>query len=243
MTNVLWACGKLRYADYELWRSTMAAFLQDVQQGAEVKAQNQANVVPGLANIAASSQGQVPGMSKAEVASAVQQLCSHMRVMVLHPQLEGIQPQDISSVLWGCAKLRVHPGDAAINSLLQAMSRPAMLEAAAPQAVSNVLWAASDLRMRCGWQPQLQQRVWERLLGEPQLKLVADQGKPLAVANAVLAVARLSVLVPSDTAEATDAAAPLQPAASGAISVELGQSCVQVLLHGKVAQQLHRWLA
>jgi hypothetical protein len=67
-------------------------------------------------------------MSQAEVAAAVQQLCNHMRVLVLHPRLEEvIQPQDISNVLWGCAKLRMHPGNAAINSLLQAMSRPAML--------------------------------------------------------------------------------------------------------------------
>jgi hypothetical protein len=241
MANVLWACGKLQYADAALWRSTVTAFLQEQQHGTENKGQHVSNVVHGLANIAASSQGQVPGMSQAEVAAAVQQLCSHMRVMAMHPRLEEvIQPQNISNVLWGCAKLRIHPGDAAINSLLQAMSRPAMLEAAAPQEVTNVLWAVSDLRMRCGWQPQLQQRVWERLLAEPQLKLIADQGNPLAVSNAVLAVARLSAPVP---ASAADAAAPLQPLISGVIGVELGRSCVEVLLHGRVAQQLHCWSA
>jgi hypothetical protein len=53
--------------------------------------------------------------------------------------------------------------------------------------------------------------------------------------------------VPADAAasavSAADAAAPLQSITSGVIGVELARSCLEVFLHGKVAQQLHRWSA
>jgi hypothetical protein len=125
-----------------------------------------------------------------------------MRLAATHPLLQGVQPQTIANTLWACAKLRINPGDAALNSLLQAMARPAMLEVAVAQDTSNALWAVSELQQRCDWQPQVQLRVWQRLLGEQQLDSLANRGNSQMVANALVALARLSV---SPTAPALSA--------------------------------------
>jgi hypothetical protein len=127
---VLWACSKLQYGNPKLWSDTLAAFRQRQQAGAQEyeTSQHIANVMYGLANIALANKGEVPGVPRAEVEAAVRQLLEHVRVVVMHPQLQGVDPQGVSNMLWACAKLRINPGNAVLNRMLQAMSQPAMLE-------------------------------------------------------------------------------------------------------------------
>jgi hypothetical protein len=157
-----------------------------------------------------------------------------MRILVLDPRLDGVEPQHISNVLWACAKLRINPGDAALNSMLQAMARPAMLEAVDTQALANTVWAVSELQQQCGWQPQVDRRVWQRLRSELQLSRVADKGQPQHVASTLLALARLSA-----APAAAEAAATTEPV----IEAEFARQCSQQLLQGRTAQQLKSWEA
>jgi hypothetical protein len=167
LSNVLWACGKLRYTSPQLWSSTLAAFRQRLHDGQQpVQGQNIAIVLHGAANAALANKGEVPGISKRQLEAIVSDLGASMRVLVTNPVLQGVTLHNISNTLWGCAKLRINPGDAALNSLLQAMARPAMLEAADSQHLSNTLRAVSELQQRRLWQLQVHQRVWQRVLGE-----------------------------------------------------------------------------
>jgi hypothetical protein len=235
MANVLWACGKLRYTNPQLWSSTLKAFLACFDNQGQRAAQQVATVLHGLANTAMANKGQVPGVPRADLEAAVRQLLEYMRILAMQPGLDDVLPQHWSNTLWACAKLRINPGDAALNSLLQAMSRPQMLEQAVPQNIVNTLWATSELRMRCGWQPAVMQRVWERLLDEPQLKRIADTGVPSEVSNAMIALSRLSTPAPAVAVEARAAtAAPV-------VSKELARHCILQLLQGKVAQHVESW--
>jgi hypothetical protein len=229
--NVLWACSKLQFANPKLWSYTLAAFRQRLQAGDQDDGTSQhiANVVYSLANIALTNKGQVPGVPSTEVEAAVRELLEHMRIVVTHPQMPGVDPQHISNSLWACAKLRINPGNAVINTLLQAFSRPTLLEDSLSQNVTNTLWAVSELRQRCRWQPGVEQRVWQRLLGEQQLKKIANSRVSGEVSNALLALQRLSSACSAD-----EAAAPV-------ISQEFAQTCVLQLLQGRTAQQLDTW--
>lgn len=161
LANVLWACGKLRYTNDRLWSSTYGAVAEQLQRSAqEFEAINISNILHGLASAAAANKGQVPGIPRADVEALLQQLMQRMYVLSMHPQLEGVDPQNISNIFWACAKLRINPGSAALDAMLKAMARPQMLEAAAPQTFSNSLWAVSELQQQCSWQPQVDQRVW-----------------------------------------------------------------------------------
>jgi hypothetical protein len=227
LANVLWACGKVEYSQPRLWSSTIAAFMQMHEPQEENASQHIANVVYGMAVIALANRGQVSGVPRAQVEAAVAQLVSGMRVLITHPQMEGVDPQAISNTLWGCAKLRINPGDAAITGMLQAMARPAMLEGAVPQVFSNTLWSASELQQHCGWQSQVQQRVWRRLLGEQQLRSIATDGKSNQISNVVLAVMWLS--------------RPAEPGAVPALDEQFAQQCVLQLLQGTVTHRVTSW--
>jgi hypothetical protein len=230
LSNVLWACGKLRYPDQQLWSSTLEAFLLQMEQGQDaLSGLDVANVLVGMANVAVANKGQVPGVPRADLEAAVVQIGGCMRVLVTHPLLEGVDAQGVANVLWACAKLRINPGDAVLNSMLQAMARPALLETAVAQHLSNALWAVSELQRHCSWQPQVQQRVWERLLGEQQLRRIADKGdRPQALANTLLALAHLSF----------PAAAAAAAAVAPTISNKFAQECVLQLMQGELAQQV-----
>lgn len=159
LANVLWACGKLRYTNPQLWSSTLTEFQEQLQQGIQdVNSVDIANALHGLASAAAAARREVPGVPAEELTAAVCQLSECIQVLVTRPRLEGVEPQHISNVLWACAKLRINPGDVVLNSILQAMSRPALLGTAVPQHLANVMWAASELRQRCSWQPLVDQR-------------------------------------------------------------------------------------
>jgi hypothetical protein len=186
IANLLWACGKLRYNEPHLWSSTLAAYTELLQDSSHnIPCQELSNVLYGMAVVALSNKGKVPGVSRAATEAAVCQVAERVRIHVTHPLLEGVNPQAVSNSLWACVKLRINPGDAALNSMLQAMARPTMLEAAAPQSLGNTLWATSELRQHCSWQPSVQQRVWDRLLGEQPLKLVAKHGTHIEVSNTI----------------------------------------------------------
>jgi hypothetical protein len=139
-----------------------------------------------------------------------------------------VDPQDVSNSLWACAKLRINPGNAVLNSMLHAMSRPALLENSVAQDISNALWAVSELRQRCRWQPGVDQRVWQRMLGE-QLGTIADKGLFRDVSNTLLAHHRLSFPCVAD-----EAAAPV-------ISREYAQTRALQLVQGRAVQQLDAW--
>uniref|UniRef100_A0A383V2M9 FAST kinase leucine-rich domain-containing protein n=1 Tax=Tetradesmus obliquus TaxID=3088 RepID=A0A383V2M9_TETOB len=239
MTNVLWACSKLRYSNPQLWSSTLTKYLAQLQHTGQepVVGQQLSNTLYGLATIALANKGQVPGMIRSEVEAAVQQLAARMQVLVRHPQLEGVKVQEVANALWACAKLHINPGDAALNSMLQAMARPAMIEAATVQNTSNALWAVSELHQHCGWQPKVEQRVWHRLLDQQQIVRIADRDKPLGVASSLLALAWLATPAPSATAAAAGAAA------TAVFTQEFAAQCALPLLRGQVAQQLVRWEA
>jgi hypothetical protein len=67
LANVLWACGKLRYADPQLWSSTLAAVQQQLHPGKqEHNSTDIANIMHGLATAAATMRG-VPGVSHADL--------------------------------------------------------------------------------------------------------------------------------------------------------------------------------
>ncbi|KAF6263978.1 hypothetical protein COO60DRAFT_1663389 [Scenedesmus sp. NREL 46B-D3] len=225
LTNVLWACGKLQYANAQLWGTTLAASTEKMHsKQVEFVSLDVANALHGLANAAVANRDEVPGVPRAEVEAAVKQLAAHMRIIVTHPLLEGVNAQHVANTLWAFAKLRINPSKAALNSLLQALARPALLESASTQQLSNSLWAAAEVRQQCGWQPGVGQRVWERLFGEQQIRSLADRGAPTEVSNVLIALTRLS----------------LPAAASGAASAPVimpmaAQQCVRQLLQGKLA--------
>jgi hypothetical protein len=229
LSNVLWTCSKLRYTDPTLWSSTVAKFIQLLEESDDVPAQTVSNLMYSLATIASVNRSVVPGMSKEEVEEAATVLCCRMQVLATNPTADAVNSQDLSNILWGCTKLAFNPGSALLNSLLQAMAREKVIEAATGQAVSNSLWAVSELQLDCGWQPQLPQRAWERLLGELPLARIANTDKPQGVANALVALGRL--------AAATKPAEGTTPV----VSRESAQQCALQLLQGKVARQLEMW--
>uniref|UniRef100_A0A383WIE2 FAST kinase leucine-rich domain-containing protein n=1 Tax=Tetradesmus obliquus TaxID=3088 RepID=A0A383WIE2_TETOB len=236
LANVLWACGKLRYANPQLWSSTLFVYTQVLQHSElQIPCQELSSALYGLAAVAAANRGVVPGFSWFAAEDAVCLIVRRVCACVTQQLPQGVSPQAISNTLWACAKLRLNPGDAALDSLLQAMGQPAMLQEAAPQALANTLWAASELQRRCSWQPGVEQQVWQRLLGEQQLLSIADRGTSIEVSNTVLAVMRLS------TAAAGADAAAAGLASAVIISKEFAQQCALQLLQGKVAQQLQLW--
>eukprot|EP00882_Tetradesmus_deserticola_P013677 GHRQ01014524.1.p1 GENE.GHRQ01014524.1~~GHRQ01014524.1.p1 ORF type:complete len:261 (+),score=71.26 GHRQ01014524.1:717-1499(+) len=194
--------------------------MQQVQQPGAATSQDLANVVYALAAVAGGNINELPGLSSDEVVTALEQLCSQMHVLVTNPNID-ISAQDVSNTLWGCAKLRIKPSDTAINGMLQAFAGRRMREAATPQALANTLYAVSELRLRCGWQPQLREQVWQQLLSEEQLARIAERGTAQNAANVLLAVARLST--------AAGAASPV-------ISKELARRRAVQLLEGGRAQ-------
>jgi hypothetical protein len=229
LANVLWACSKLGYTNPTLWSSTVAEFMQLLHEPEDVLAQDVSNVLYSIATIASVNKSVVPGLSKAEVEEAATELCHRMQVLATNPTADAVNEQDLSNTLWGCAKLAFNPGTAVLNSLLQAIAREKVAEVATAQAVSNTLWAVSVLKLECGWQPQLPERAWQRLLGELQLARIANSDKPQDVAVVLVALSRL--------AASTKAAAGDTPA----ISKEFAQQCALQLVQGRAARQLARW--
>jgi hypothetical protein len=242
LANVLWACGKLRYTNPQLWSSTLAAYLELLEHSNQRSpCLELSSVLHGMATVAAANRGLIPGLSwfaaEAAVCQLVERTCAACSQGDVLPG--DVSPQTVSNTLWACAKLRINPGDAALNCMLQAMAQPTMLEAAAPQALANSLWGASELLLRCGWKVrQDQQQIWQALLADEQLLKVANRGTPIEVSNTMLAVMRLASAAAAFAGSTATAAGP---AATLVSSWELAQRCAATLLQGKVAQQLKLW--
>jgi hypothetical protein len=66
LANVLWASGRLRYANAKLWSRTLPLFCQ--QQQNEATCQEVSNVVYSMAVLAVANGGKVPGLSTEDVA-------------------------------------------------------------------------------------------------------------------------------------------------------------------------------
>jgi hypothetical protein len=224
LSNVLWACSKLLYANPTLWSSTVAKFIQLLQESDDVADQSVSNVMYSLATIASVNNSVVPGLSKAELEEAAAALCRRMQVRATNPTADAVSPQHLANTLWGCAKLAINPGTAVLNSLLQAMAREQVIVAATSQELSNTLWAVSVLEPKCGWQPQLPQRAWQRLLGELQLARVANTGTAQNVANALVALGCL--------AGSTKAAAGNTRRSARSLHSTLLFSCCRARWHG-----------
>jgi hypothetical protein len=236
MIDVLRVCGKLQYMDTGLWKSTLPALVQTLQDGKHaVTAQSLVSVLQVLA--ALGNKSKVPGVPPAEVEAAVQQLCSNLQLLVTQPQQNAAaHPEHISTALWACAELRISPGAAVLDGLLQAIEQPAMLDAATPRALSEALWAVGRLHQQCNWQPRLQQ-----LLGEQQLARIADA--PQGVAIALLALVWLSSAAQPPAAAAPAAVPAAAAAVPAAISMQSARPLAIRLLQGQVAQQLDLWNA
>jgi hypothetical protein len=129
--------------------------------------------------------------------------------------------QGTSNTLWACAKLRRPPTAEQADVLLQAMVQPAVLAATKPQAVANAVWALSELVMRN--RVAVSPAALQQLLGQEQLRMLALVGTAQAVANTLLALARLAT-----------APAPL-------LSVSDGQQRAQQLLDGAQQRGLDAW--
>lgn len=77
-------------------------------------------------------------------------------ISLLSTDLSGDQPpslqsQELSEVLYACAKLRHQPPPDQLQLLLKAFMRPAVFSAAEPQAIAKVIWALGQLSSRDGW--------------------------------------------------------------------------------------------
>jgi predicted permease len=78
LSNVLWACSKLRYTNPTLWSSTVATFVQLLQESDDFTDQSVSNVMYSLATIASVNKAVVPGLSKAELEETATALCKSL---------------------------------------------------------------------------------------------------------------------------------------------------------------------
>jgi hypothetical protein len=102
-----------------------------------------------------------------------------------------VKPQEISNVLYACAKLRHQPQPDELLLLLEAFAQPAVLAAADPQAIANVIWALGSLNVTPGWHKQVSEELLHSLLAPQLLKVVTTQGVPQAVSNVLVGLSRM----------------------------------------------------
>ncbi|KAF6256831.1 hypothetical protein COO60DRAFT_1627040 [Scenedesmus sp. NREL 46B-D3] len=102
MASVLWASSKLKFKDAQLWRVTLEAFMQQLQEPGAVVCLDVSNAMYSMGTIASVNKGVVPGLSKDDVTAAVGQLCSQMQVITSAPQLDGA----IANALWATSDLQ-----------------------------------------------------------------------------------------------------------------------------------------
>jgi hypothetical protein len=149
------------------------------------------------------------------------------RNLLAYDGVGHINAQEISMVIWACAKAG-RPLDAEqVELLLQAFTQPAVLAAAAPQAVSNVVWGLSELHKLPSWDANTDCSAQVKIvLGDAQVRLVAVEGASQAVANVVLGLARISC----------KAFWPL-------ISTVFAENCLRKTLEHVDVWRLERWAA
>jgi hypothetical protein len=104
---------------------------------------------------------------------------------------EALVPQHLANAVYAAAQLRKQPTAAELQLLMQAFLRPEMLASAKAQEIANVAWALGQLSQARGWQGGVSEQDVQQLLGEQQLRVVAD-GNPQAVSNVLLGLANMA---------------------------------------------------
>jgi hypothetical protein len=125
----------------------------------------QVNVLHGLANIAAANNGQVPGVPRSEVEGVVHLLVwdladitgpANLIAEMAHVTVPSFLTRwDYSNVLWACAKLRINPGDVALDRLLRRLKQQP--EFLTTESEERTLWAIKELKEHCNWQSQVEE--------------------------------------------------------------------------------------
>ncbi|KAF6257783.1 hypothetical protein COO60DRAFT_1461006 [Scenedesmus sp. NREL 46B-D3] len=136
LANFLWASGRLRYANPQLWSRTLQLFCR--QQQGEATCQEVSNVVYSW--------------QCWQKQTAVKFLAEAVAVMATAP-MHSVAGRDISNVLWAHARLGVQVPAAWQRALLQSMVRESVLSGATSQALVNVLYAVVHLQQLLGWEP------------------------------------------------------------------------------------------
>lgn len=221
LANVLWACSKLRVVDAGLWKNSVEVFLGMVPAAGF---QSLANVVYGLAVIAASNKGSVPGMSMGQVRQALTSIMEHAYVLSTHPSLDGIAPQGIGNMLWGCGSLGVYPGDRELTALVHALLRQQLSEAATVVDWCNIVYALGQLQLVHTLQGAIDQHTWGKVLSDKLLGKLSNS-YPQAVANTLLAMSCLATTTSTEPA----------------IDLLTAQHCAMLLLQGRVSADLASW--
>merc|ERR1719433_1668213 len=67
-------------------------------------------------------------------------------LLMIKSQFSNMTPQDVSNVVWGCAKLRLPPDQ--MNDMLGPLAEEAFLNADGfePQHISNIVWSCGRMR-------------------------------------------------------------------------------------------------
>eukprot|EP00878_Enallax_costatus_P013975 GHUV01014614.1.p1 GENE.GHUV01014614.1~~GHUV01014614.1.p1 ORF type:complete len:551 (+),score=107.19 GHUV01014614.1:166-1818(+) len=218
LANVLWAVGKLQLKDPDLWCMTVQTFVQAVDTS---DMRSVSMVVYALASISLVNKGTVPGLPREHLQQCLTMLLEQAYIFAAHPA-GGIASQDISNILWGCAKLRFSTGGHELAAFVQTLSRADIVEAANPQELANSLFALGELQGVCDLQSAISGRLWGRILQEAVLKKLSDS-HPRYVTNTLLALARLAT---SD---------------NPVISRSQAQHSATQLLKGRVAADVTAW--
>ena len=103
-----------------------------------------------------------------------------------------LQPQQLSNVLYACAKLRQQPQPDELLLLLEAFAHPVVLSAAKPQEIANVIWSLGLLSIAPDWQATgVSKELLQRLLAPELLVAVVSEGVPQAVSNVLVGLGRM----------------------------------------------------
>jgi hypothetical protein len=108
---------------------------------------------------------------------------------------EALESQNLANAVYVAACLRKQPTAAELQLLVQAFLRPEVLGSAKAQDTSNVAWALGQLSQARGWQGGVSEQDVQQLLGEQQLRVLAD-GKPQEVSNVLYSLARMATADP-----------------------------------------------
>jgi hypothetical protein len=101
-----------------------------------------------------------------------------------------VQPQDISNVLYACAKVRQQPQADELLLLLEAFLHPDVLAAANSQDTANLIWALGLLSLTPGWEAQADMELLQQLLAPPVLAKVLE-GNPQEIVNVLVGLGRM----------------------------------------------------
>jgi len=103
-----------------------------------------------------------------------------------------VTPQNVSIVLWACAKVRKQPTADEHQLLMHALLQPDAVSAAKAQAIANTVWALGRLQQLSGWQGGVSEQDIQQLLGQGQLQMLITSDNNQAVSNVLMSLALLA---------------------------------------------------